>query len=84
MVQEGEVAINYIINANFENNPVNMHFYLDENHTVELPIEDGKLVINGFISIGGNRQWKNHKNFTGIGLRNRKHRKRNLRKWLAR
>ena len=46
-----EVAINYIINANFENNPVNMHFYLDENHTVELPIEDGKLVINDFIPL---------------------------------
>lgn len=46
-----EVAINYIINADFENNPVNMHFYLDENHTVELPIEDGKLVINDFIPL---------------------------------
>lgn len=46
-----EVAINYIINADFENNPVNMHFYLDENHTVELPIEDGKFVINDFIPL---------------------------------
>lgn len=46
-----EVAINYIINADFENNPVNMHFYLDENHTVELPIEEGKLVINDFIPL---------------------------------
>lgn len=46
-----EVAINYIINANIENQPVNMHFYLDENHTVELPIEDGKFVINDFIPL---------------------------------
>ena len=46
-----EVAINYIINADIENQPVNMHFYLDENHTVELPIENGKFVINDFIPL---------------------------------
>lgn len=46
-----DVAINYIINANFDYHPKNMHFYMDKAHTIELPVEDGRIIINGFIPL---------------------------------
>lgn len=44
-------AVNYVININLENNPENMHFYLDENHSVELPVDNGNICINGVIPL---------------------------------
>lgn len=54
-----ETAINYIINANLENKPANMHFYLDENYTVELAVENGEIVINDFIPLSEVKTVKN-------------------------
>lgn len=46
-----ETAINYIINVDLENKPQNMHFYLDENYTIELAVEENKIIINDFIPL---------------------------------
>lgn len=46
-----ETAINYIINANFQNKPQNMDFYLDESYTTRLVDENGAIIINGFIPL---------------------------------
>ena len=46
-----EVAINYIINIAFDNKPRNMHFYTDEQYTVELPVENNEIIINDYIPL---------------------------------
>ena len=46
-----ETAINYVINTSLQNKPANMHFYLDENYTVELAVENNEIVINDFIPL---------------------------------
>ena len=48
-----EVAINYIINIAFDNKPRNMHFYTDEQYTVELPVENNEIIINDYIPLKG-------------------------------
>ena len=46
-----ETAINYVINANFENKPENLNFYIDENYSTKLMDENGVIIINGFIPV---------------------------------
>lgn len=46
-----ETAINYVINANFENKPENLNFYIDESHSTKLLDDNGVIIINGFIPV---------------------------------
>lgn len=44
-----EVSIFYNIDIKIQNKPVNLKFYTDENHTIELPVENGIININDII-----------------------------------
>lgn len=43
------MAIFYNILINIENKPTNLKFYTDENHTIELPVENNLIQINDII-----------------------------------